>query len=353
MDTETIKKMFDRLLMFKKSLIAFGLIIFSFVSYEFFIGPSEQAQNQISKIVEVEKLQLRNIKQTVDFIGVIKSGRQTHLKTKANGALSILSRSGEEVKKGELLAKIENNDIEHNYRISREAEKIARSQFERSNSLFKSGVSNKNAVEEARKLLLETQKMVSDAKIAFEEINIYAPFDGIVGLFKLRGGSHVQNGDNIVNFYDPTSLIVEFDIPLSIAKQVQDGNQVFINEKEYTLTHIQKMLDEETHMCPAYIEINCPDCIIGTAVDVNLVIQERCSVIVIPFEAIFLREGKSFVYIVKEDKAILTPLELGIRDKQLIEITSGLKEGDQVIVYGHNRLYPDVPVVIAPKDSTI
>ena len=135
------------------------------------------------------------------------------------------------------------------------------------------------------------------------------------------------------------------------AQQVKDGSQVFINDKEYFLTHIQKMLDEETHMCPAYVGINAPDSIIGTAVDVSLVIQEQHSVIVIPFEAVFLRQGKSFVYIVKEDKATLAPVELGIRDKQFIEITAGLKEGDPIIVCGHNRLYPDIPVVIASKDS--
>ena len=192
---------------------------------------------------------------------------------------------------------------------------------------------------------------MSDAKISLEEIKIYAPFDGIVGLFKFREGSQVQSGDGVVNFYDPTSLIVEFEIPLSSAQQVKDGSQVFINDKEYFLTHIQKMLDEETHMCPAYVGINAPDSIIGTAVDVSLVIQEQHSVIVIPFESVFLRQGKSFVYIVKEDKATLAPIELGIRDKQFIEITAGLKEGDPIIVCGHNRLYPDIPVVVGSKDS--
>ncbi len=351
MDTTTIKKLFNKLLISKKFLIGFGLIIISFTSYKFFVKSSTKIQDENSKIVEIETLKLENIKQVADFIGVIKSGQQAILKAKTNGTLSIIGKSGEKVKKGTLLAKIENNEIEHNYKILKEAENIARSQFERSSTLLKSGILSKNAVEGAKKHLIETQKMASDTKIAFEEINIQAPFDGIVGLFKLRKGSQVEKGDNIVNFYDPTSLIVEFDIPLAIAKQVIDGNQVLINGKEYSLAHIQKMLDEETHMCPAYVEINCPDCIIGTAIDVSLVINEQHSVIVIPFEAIFLREGKPFVYIVKEEKATLTPLELGIRNKQFVEVKSGLKEGDQLIVYGHNRLYPDVQVIIAPKDS--
>ena len=168
-----------------------------------------------------------------------------------------------------------------------------------------------------------------------------------MGLFKFREGSQVNKEDIIVQFYNPKSLIVEFDVPLSVAKKVENGGQIFVNDKEYRLTYIQKMLDEETHMCPAYAEIDCSNCVIGTTVDVSLVTQAKQSVIVIPLEAIFLQEGKPFVYIVKDSKAVITPVSYGIRDKKHIEVTSGLKEGDQIIPFGHNRLYPDVAVKIS------
>ena len=73
----------------------------------------------------------------------------------------------------------------------------------------------------------------------------------------------VQEGEVIVNFYDPSNIVVEFEVPLSTLKSVQDGSPVFVNEQRYPLTHIQKMLDDETRMAPAYIKIQCPDCIIG------------------------------------------------------------------------------------------
>ena len=82
-----------------------------------------------------------------------------------------------------------------------------------------------------------------------------------MGLFKFREGSQVNKEDIIVQFYDPKSLIVEFDVPLSVAKKVENGGQIFVNGKEYRLTYIQKMLDEETHMCPAYAEIDCSNCV--------------------------------------------------------------------------------------------
>ena len=70
---------------------------------------------------------------------------------------------------------------------------------------------------------MEAQKRLSDAKILLEEQNIYSPFHGTIGLFKFRDGSQIQSGDIIANICDLLSLVVEFDIPLSVAKQVRDG----------------------------------------------------------------------------------------------------------------------------------
>lgn len=303
------------------------------------------------KVVEIEKVKLKDIQETTAFIGTIKSEQSTMLIAKSRGILDGLISSGRRVKKGELIAKIDNKDVERNYKLSQEVEKIAKLQYDRLNQLYKKGAMTKNAVEQKESEWMEQQKKMSDAKIALDQINIQAPFDGIVGVFKVREGSQVQEGDPIVNFYDPSSTIVEFDVPVSIVGLIQDGNPVFINKKRYALTHIQKMLDEETHMSPAYVKIQCDNCIIGTTVNVDLVVKEKKSVIVIPHESVFLREGKTFVYVMKNNQAALVPVELGIREKESVEIISGLNEGDAVIIRGQARLYPGVAVKLSSTEK--
>ena len=54
---------------------------------------------------------------------------------------------------------------------------------------------------------------------------------------------------------------------------------------------------------------------------------------------------------VLDGEVMLTPVELGTRNKELVEVTSGLKEGDQLVVYGHSRLHPDESVVISGMDN--
>ena len=125
-------------------MILVGLIFLSFLSYKYLIKSSDQTQDQNSKIVEVEKVQLKTIKEMADFIGVIKSEQQAILSAKAKGTLNIIAKPGQRLTQGELIAKIENNDIEHNYKLLKEAEEIAKLQFERSKSLLKSRFSSKN-----------------------------------------------------------------------------------------------------------------------------------------------------------------------------------------------------------------
>lgn len=337
----------NRFLNHKKTSIFIVLVILITICYILYNAMRSLAPPpQDAKVVEVEMIQLRSIQQMARFIGTIRSEQATTLVAKSKGILDRFVSSGQHVKKGDLIAQIDNKDIERNFKLSQEMEQISKLQYDRFNQLHKTGVISQNALEEKKGMWIESQKRMTDAKMAMGEINIYAPFDGIVGIFKIREGSQVQEGDTLVSFYDPSTTIVEFDVPISMMNVVHDGSTVFIDQKKYSLTYIQKMLDEETHMSPAYVNIECDNCIIGSTVDVNLVVKEKESVIVIPHEALFLREGKTFVYIVKDTKAALTPVELGIREKELVEITSGLHKNDRVIVRGQARLYPNAPVKI-------
>ncbi|NQY43235.1 MAG: efflux RND transporter periplasmic adaptor subunit [Legionellales bacterium] len=334
------------LLIKKKTFLIIALIIISLSLYYNFYHPPIESSPPDKKIVEVEAAKKGNIKQVATFIGTIRSSQHTVLSAREKGVIKFLSKPGKFVKKGELIANIENGDIERNFSILQEAEKIAKRRFERDNYLSKSGVSSKELADTKKAAFLDAQKRLTDEKIRLENLKIYAPFDGVLGYFKIKNDSQVNISDSIVNFYNPDKLIVEFDLPLSVAKQVSNTTVVLINNKKYNLTYVQKMLDEETHMCPGYVDIKCIDCIIGTTVDVSIILQEKTSVIIIPFEAIFIKDGKTYVYIAKENKAVLALIVLGIRNKELIEVKSGLIEGDKVILYGHNRLYPDASISI-------
>ncbi|WP_419420087.1 efflux RND transporter periplasmic adaptor subunit [Legionella sp. D16C41] len=331
----------------KKWLISFVLFITATaLIYVSFLKKTATVSTDKPKLVETKILKQAEIEETVHILGTIHPKHLTVLVAKNSGTLDALIPTGQKVKKGELIAKIDNADIENNLQLSQGTEAIAKTQYERLLSLLKTGFVSSKEVEERKNTWLDTQKELTKAKIELDTLRFYAPFDGIIGAYKKKEGSQVSSGDAIVTVYDPTTLVVDFDIPCTNLSVFHEGQLVRVFNKFYKLSHLQKMIDEDTHMCPADVIISCKDCLIGTSTEVELVLQKRKDTIVIPEQAIFLRNSKPHVYIVKDNVIELVPITTGIKNKSQIEVTSGLKFGQQLVIKGQERLYPGLQVAI-------
>lgn len=299
-----------------------------------------------NKVVEVELIKFQPIQEKIRMLGIIHPKHTTMLIAKGSGTLDAFISTGQKVSKGTLIATIDNVDVEKNVQLSKSSEQLAKEQFERFSPLIKKGYVSPKEMEEKKQAWISAQKEYSKAKIELDNLRFYAPFDGIIGAYKKREGAQVNQGEPVVSVYDPASLIVDFDLPCSNMSTVEEGQKVLVNNKNYTLTHVQRMLDEDTHMCPADVEIDCKDCLIGTTVFVDIIVVEKKNALVIPFQALFLRDSQPAVYIVKEAKVTLIPVKTGIKQEDKIEIIEGLSAGQKLIVKGQDRLYPGMSVDI-------
>ena len=327
-----------------KYIIAILLIsIIAIFTYQFFINSSENAYQDI-KFIDTEKATLSSISQNINLIGTVKASKSSLLLAQENGIFEIIIKPSSIIKEGELFARIINNDIKEIYELSLAAESISKTEFNRAARLLKANAFSKQQYENKQKELINAKKDLSSAQISLAKLELRTPFDGIIGAYKIQTGAYLQIGDPILTIYDPKQLRVEFDIPSSAISSVQNEQKLKIFEKEYKLTHVQKTLDEESHMSPAYCDIECPTCIIGSNVNVDLTLIEKEQVIVIPFEAIFLNEGKSSIYIIKDNKAEIRNITLGIRAKDLVEVTNNLEAGEEFVTKNPSRLYPGVAV---------
>lgn len=323
-----------------------------FISRYFFHSADQTAVNP-NKMVEVEIVKTQNFQQSIRLLGVIHPKHTTVLVSKGTGMLDEVIPTGQKVKKGVLIAKIVNPDIEKNLQLSLSTETLAKAQFERFNPLLKTGFVSPREVEEKKQAWLDAQKELSKTKIELDNLRFYAPFDGIIGAYKKREGSEVNQGEVVVSIYDPGSLVVDLDVPCSNLTDINEGQSVHVLGKEYKLTHLQKMVDENTHMCPADVDIQCDNCLLGATVDVDLVVAEKKNTVVVPYQSLFLRNSEPFVYIVEQEKVTLVPVKTGLKEHDKIEITEGLKPGQQLIVKGQERLYPEMVVDIYRPSAAV
>lgn len=340
------KHLFDQ--KWKRLVLAAVLLISTF----FFVIPSHKDVPAILKVVEVVTVRPQRIEQTVRLIGTVRAKHSTLLISKMTGVLEILKQSGESVTKGTLIARIINPDIEKRYEFASSTAQIAKEQYERTLKLLKTGASSKQASEEKQAALLEAERNLAATKIELDKIRFYAPFDGIIGVYKEREGTEIKSDVPLLSFYDPAALIVDFDIPAPLLRFVNVGQKVVVGGKNYTLKHVQKMLDPLTHMAPAVVDIAGKEHVIGMSIDVDLTVSEKENAFVLPDEAVFLDQGKPHIYVVKDLTATLVPVELGIRSKDKVEILKGVKKGDVIVSQGQGRLANGMKIRIydAEKD---
>lgn len=88
----------------------------------------------------------------------------------------------------------------------------------------------------------------------------------------------------------------------------------------------------------------------GMSANVSAVLSERMNALTIPSEAVFAEGTQTFVYVVGPDSTVArTPVKLGTRLSDVVEVTEGLKEGDRIVRAGHQKLFDKAKVL--PIDS--
>lgn len=330
----------------QKAALLLLIAALSLIAARALFHPKASSEAPANKLVEIEAVKKQTLRQTIHLLGTIHPQHSTVLVAKESGMLDTLVPSGQKISKGTLIAKIANPFREKNLQLSTAAVELAKAQYERIRPLIKKGYVSAKEAEEKKQLWIDAEKELSKTKIELDNSRFYAPFDGIIGAYKKREGAEVNAGEAVVSIYDPSSLLVDFDIPCSHLSALHEGQAVYVQGKAYTLNHLQKMLDEDTHMCPADVAIQCDECLVGSTIDVDLVVAEKKDTVAIPFQALFLRNSKPFVYIVKKGRIELVAVEPGLKQQDQIEIVHGLKPGQQLVIRGQERLYPGIPVDI-------
>ncbi len=300
------------------------------------------------KMVEAITVHPTDLVERVKLVGTIKAQKESHITAQVAGIVDhIFAKEGTQIKKGTRLITLKNLESAEAYELAQHNAKIEKEQYERMKHLYENKDISKQALEESKQKWADAKIAVSEAQAALNQTIFSAPFNGTCGVFRVSEGAYVQIGDELVAFYDASHLEVEFSVPEKLVHQINVGMQVHVFDQNGTIISVQRAIDPETQMGRARAKLaQCPHCVIGSHIDVEVAAKERTQAIAVPSEAIFLKDGKEFVYVVKKHKAVLTPIKKGMTADRLVEITDGLHANDVVVTRGHNKLNPGAAVQV-------
>ncbi len=187
--------------------------------------------------------------------------------------------------------------------------------------------------------------ILSSDKVGMAEI--YAPFNGLIGLSKKNVGDAVTKGSFLSSLDNNTKMKLELNLPerltpfLTTDIKIRATSSNLANKK-FTgkLDFIDTRIDKGTRTIAAYSLLDNNDNILkpGLLMKVDLILESINDAILIPEEALLSINGKHFVYVINEDRSVLKEITIGVRSDALIQVTSGLNENDMVVFMGQEKL---------------
>lgn len=207
-----------------------------------------------------------------------------------------------------------------------------------------------------RQIDIQKEKLESLNK----DFTITANMDGIVLRKTIEEGSYIQPGMDIMEIGNVDKLYIESDILVDDIAYVQEGARVKISNKNLGLVDLEgvvkkiypyaftKVSDLGVEQRRVKIDIEMEDSIKnirpGYDLDIKIVTDSKDNIILIPKDSIFDIEGKYFVFVNTNDKAELREIEKGMESQRQVEVISGLKEGDIVILSPDEKIEEGVSI---------
>jgi multidrug efflux system membrane fusion protein len=180
---------------------------------------------------------------------------------------------------------------------------------------------------------------------------------GVINTRAVQTGQFVQPGTVLATLVDTSRLRLRFKVgdaeSLRARKQQTVTFRVAsLGTREYhaTVYHVSDVADPATRQVEVMAWVRNPgELKPGFFAEVTLASETRKGALVVPEGAIQASEKGFVTYAVENDKAKLRPVEIGLRTANgIVEIVSGVKAGDVVVVEGSDRLADGVTVQVAP-----
>lgn len=320
----------------------------------------------------------------LDAVGTIKALNTVTVRPQVDGKLlSVNFKEGDDIKKGEVLAKIDPviYQAQLNQAIAKKAQdeaQLANSKIdlERYERLATTAAINKQQADTQRALVAQytalvqaDQAAIDNAQAMLGYTTITAPLDGRTGIRMVDEGNYVRSADTnssivVITQLQPISVLFNLpqqDLsqvniafnkgPLNVEAQRSDNDTVI---DRGTLRVVDNQVDQTTGTVKLKAEFPNANLQLwpGQFVNVRLLVDTLKQVVVIPTGAVQRGPNGTFVYVVKDDDTVsVRPITVQKQDETQTVISKGLEAPERVVTTGFVRLTDGTKVAIGSSEA--
>jgi len=313
---------------------------------------TEEKKAAVKEEVSVQAVTLTvgssRLQEKLNLPASVESFETLWVKSEVSGQVTnILVKEGQMVQKGQVLVELDSRDytsrldrIEANY-------KLATIQYDRMAELYKKNSAAANEMDKLDAQLKDLDAQRKESKLALERTKIIAPISGRLNEIEAKIGDSMAVDKQVAQILQIGEVKVTVGIPESDVSAVMDlkeadiiiealdklkvkGRKLFLSRQPGDLARLYNL----------ELIVDNPDGRIlpGMFARVEIVKRTFENTLAIPLYAVISQDEKNFVYLENNNKAEKREVELGILQGWMIQVKSGLKVGDKVIIVGHRQV---------------
>ncbi len=338
--------------------------------------PQAAAAQPPAPAVGVRLAAMKGVSQSFEFVGRVKAIEKVDLRARVEGFLEkVLFREGQDVKTGELLYQIEKvqfqaavDQAKANLAVAEAALTNAKVEYERSLELVKRNFTpqsqvdtNKAALDSATGRVMQAKAALTQAQVNLDYTDIRAPIDGRIGRTAYTVGNLVNPASGVlatIVSQDPIYVLFPVSVrdleAIREARRKEEGGMAKIDIRvrlpsgqEYAQRGVWNLtdpqVDPQTDLLVMRATIPNPDRTLTDGQFVTAIIRERQEAprLVVPQSALQVDQSGYYVLVVNDQhKVEQRRVQTGPQRGTDVVVTSGVKEGEQVMVDGIQKVRP-------------
>jgi len=288
------------------------------------------------------------IQDRINLPGVIEPWEDLTVLSKIHGTvIKVEVSEGDTVTKGQVIARIDPDDFRIAEDSARATFELATANYNRLTRLFEKGIIPKAKIENLEAQVKTSKAALENAALMLSRCTIKAPISGVIRRLDAKEGL-------LLSVSDPVAEILQVDRVKAVVGIPESDVALVRNIKEVNLT-IQALDNKEVvgrhHFLASSPEVGARVYRFELAIDnkdnlimpgmffraklVKRVIEDTVAV---PLFTVIKREDQQFVFVEEDGVAKKQPVELGIMEGWLVQITEGLSPGSRVVVEGHRDI---------------
>lgn len=277
----------------------------------------------------------------------------------AGEVVGIFVEEGDRVSKGEIIARLDGDRLRlQMLQAKANLEKVSK-EYARFVRLHEKGLVSASAVEGLKFDMEALQAAYELQRLDYEYTTIRAPISGIVSARDIKIGQHVSVNETTFRITDTSSLVAYLRIPQTELEKFSAGHHANVRVDampgqtfDATIARISPTIDirNGTFRATAYIDNEDGLLAPGMFGRFDIAYERHTDALIIPTAALVQEDNQTVVYVVKDGAAVRRAIQTGIQSGENIEVLSGLKEHEQIVVTGQGSLR-DGSRVFASIDS--